>query len=36
MCSQEVSAAMLNKMDEGAAKEWVMKQLQQPKDKKTA
>jgi len=34
MCSQEVGLAQLSKMDEGNAKEWCTKQLQQFKDKK--
>jgi len=34
MCSQELTVAQLSKMDEATAKEWVMKALQQPKDKK--
>ncbi|KAL1529596.1 hypothetical protein AB1Y20_000539 [Prymnesium parvum] len=33
MCSQEVALPQLKKMDEEAAKAWVMKQLQQPKSK---
>jgi hypothetical protein len=34
--AQEVSVTQLIKLEPAAAKEWVMKALQQPKDKKAS